>query len=278
MALDLSKFVKEFEAVVPIINGHFQYNRKKYLSEDTVSGWYRVGISGNQIRLKEEVFDLSSVKYPSIRGYTYNNSIIFQNFDVSKRKYNLEVSAPLYFNKSDTFSAIEAVVWEDRKVFFKECVYSDFKIYEVKNCFDNDQLLEDIKAITPELRTLFIFHSLERDQIRELDKIRLQQLAEAERARLERELMSTLKGRLQYTFSNAGATLLKYSLTGNRAVVDWLLDSTGQEFNSVIDTTTFKVIEAGYCMSHDDTRHNITSMVKLAKDYEDEGLIYKTRS
>jgi hypothetical protein len=49
------------------------------------------------------------------------------------------------------------------------------------------------------------------------------------------------------------------------------------KYNSVLDSQTFMVLEAGYCMSNDDKRHNITSMVKTAEEYEQKDLTYITR-
>ena len=88
-------------------------------------------------------------------------------------------------------------------------------------------------------------------------------------------MLKTIPGKLQYHFESAGAELLDYTMSGKRITVQWKLD--GVEFDSVVDSDNFMVIESGYCMNQDDKRHNITSMVKTAELYNEDSLIYITR-
>lgn len=266
--LDLEKFSKPTRAIVPIENNRFLYNKKWY-SVRCENGWYVVEITNNKARSVEPAI-LSDMNYPAILGYTNNNVIVFQNFDVAKRKYGLGMHAPLKFNQSQTFEAVKAVVWEDGQVYWAEPNYTDTKIFEVKDLFDQDQPLTDQKGITPELRTLFILHSLERENIR--------RIAEEQRQAEEQDrMMRDIPTRLRLTFERSGAIFQNYSMTGNRIVVDWSIAGSDYTYNSVIDSRTWMVQEAGYCMSGDDRRHNITSMVKTAQEYEDRGVTFITR-
>ena len=276
--LDLNKFVQDREVIVPILGNQFQFEKKKY-SVKSENGWFKVVLNGNKARAISPVYSFQEIEshLKPARGYSYNNNIVFNNFDVAKRKWGFEVIQPLHFNSSQSFNSIKAVVWEDKKVYFTEPDYSDFKIFEVKSCFENESLIESLKGITPEIRSTFIFHSIERDQLREMEKIRLVHLAEKDRAERERQMMATVQGRLKVTFERAGARLMSYNISGKRITVDWEINGSGQMYNSVIDADTFKVIEAGYCMSGEDRKHNITSMVKLAEDYEENDLTYITR-
>lgn len=265
--IDLQKFTEEKTTIVPIINNRFQYNRKVY-NVHSEEGWYTVKIRGNDAEVVKEEFDFSYDTKSVVRGYLYNNKIIFQNFDVAKRKWNLEVSADFNFNRGQSFTSIIAIYWEDKNIYYFGQDYADFKIFEVKNRFDNDEDIKDLKGITNELRTCYLFHKIEKDQ--------LKAMLEAQKREEERKaFMATVPGRLQYTFEQAGAKMTNYSITGKRAVVEWETD--GNKYNSVIDLDTFMIIESGFCMSNDDKRHNITSMVKTAEEWEDEGLIYRTR-
>lgn len=270
--LDLSKLAQEREILAPIFNNSFQYHHKKY-SIDSPEGWYKIKIQGNKAFVIEQVYDFTELeeKYKTVKGYTYNNTIVFHNFDVAKRKWKFEVSRELLFNTSQTFSAIKAIVWEDKNIYFTQPDYSNYQIFEIKSCFDNDGDIKKQKGMTPELRTLFLFHSIERDAIREIEK---KQRAEEE----EKRLMNSIPGRLKLTFERAGAVMTNYSLSGRRIVVDWKMPGSNYTYNSVIDSRTFKVLEAGYCMSNDDKRHNITSLVKTAEEYEEKDLTYITRS
>ena len=83
--------------------------------------------------------------------------------------------------------------------------------------------------------------------------------------------------KLKRSFELAGAEMLNYSITGKRIIIDWQIKGGGYKYNSVIDTDTFKVIEAGYCMSGADKRFNVIGLIKTAEEYEENGLIYITR-
>jgi len=276
--INLNNFVKEIFAEVPVNKGKFVFNRKQYEvpSED---GWFKVSLKGNYANIVEPIyyFDNLEKKYNRLLGYSYNNLIIFQNFDAVKRKTGKDVSAVLNFNKSDSFNPIRCICWEDGQFYYTQQDYSsNYKIHEIKNFFDSDRDISQLKGVTPEIRTTYLFHCIERDQVRELEKIKLAHLAEEDRREHEKQMMATVQGRVQLTFNRSGASLLNYSLSGKRIMVDWELN--GHKFNSIIDADSFKVIEAGYCMSGEDTKHNITSLVKLAEDYDDRDLIYITRS
>lgn len=271
--IDFNKFTKKIRAIVPITNGDFQYMRKKYRIGGTPSGWYDVELDGNIASICNPVpSELAAADYKNnvfIRGYTYNNNIIFQNFDVGKRKTGSEVMVDLNFNMVPTFSSVRAILWEDRKLYYMGPDYTDTKIFDVKAVYDNTTELGTIKGLTPELKTLHLFHDIERQHI----------LAEQERIRKQQEIeefKKTLRGRLMLAFNRVGASVLNYSVTSNRVTVDWRLPS-GMAFNSVIDSNNFSVIEAGYCMNGADRNHSVTSMVELAKDYEEDNLIYHTR-
>lgn len=276
--VDLKKFTKEKIGIAPVVDGRFKYDRKEYDVGSNFDGWNRVSMIGNKASVLEPVYPhqlneiLDTEKcgrdFDTVIGYTYNNKIIFQNFDVAKRRWGKEISDDLQLNNADTFSPIRAVVWEDRRIYYWDILYSDFKTIEIKQMFNSEEDIRGTKGVTPEMRTCYLFHRIERDQLRALE--------EARRKKEEmKAFLATIQGRLQHTFEQSGAKMNSYSLTGNRAVVEWEIGGT--RFNSVIDAQTFMVIEAGYCMTGDDRRHNITSLVKTADDWQEEGRIYRTR-
>ena len=159
--LDFSKFEKEKTTVVPIVECKFQYNRKKYQVSQCEDGWYEVSLKGNDAKIIQSFYGtLENVDY--ILGFTYNNNLIFQNFDVGKRKLNKDIQCELFLNTSQTFSSVKCVLWEDNRVYYFEPNYSDTSIYEVKALYDEEKNVGELKGITPELRTLSLFHDIER--------------------------------------------------------------------------------------------------------------------
>lgn len=262
--IDLEKFNKSIKTIVPILNGKFKYNGKKYNCNSNDSGWFNVEIKGNDCINKEPFFMLNKLNFKIIQGYILNNQFIFKNFDEGRRRVGKEIMTDIYFNFCPSFSSIIAVIWEDGKLYYFSPNYRDSFIYKIKSIMENNEDIKDVKGLIPELRTLCLFYELEKQRLEELK-------AEKEVEKLKQ----TLHGRLILSFRRVGAQLIKYSISGNRIIVDWKIGR--QEFNSILNKDTFKILECGFCCSGDDKRHNIHSMVILAKDYEEDGLIYKTR-
>jgi len=267
--IDFKKFTAEQTFIAPVFNQACQYNRKKY-SIQSSDGWKNITVRGNEVISCQETIIENLTMKNVIKGYTYNNNIIFQNFDVAKRKAGKDIMSGLNFNQSPTFSSVEAIVWEDKNIYYYKPNYSDILIYEVKAHFDSESELDSVKGVSPELRTLYLFHEIERQHIRDSQQ-------KIKREKEIEEFKQTIQGRLITTFNRAGAKILNYSVLKDRIVVDWKLTDSTTEFNSVIELSTFRIIESGYCMSSDDRRHSVSSMIVTAKDYEEQGLIYKTR-
>jgi len=278
LMINLEKFDTEQKAIVPVTGNSFQYMRKVYSVTGTVvDGWYAVRLRGNYvisasslfIEYQREFSDIMKSNKRILRGYTYNNNIIFQNFDVGMRKSGHSIMAPLYLNNAPSFSSIEAILWEDKKLYYYKINNIDYLVYQLRSSM-NDGSFERIKGLTPELKTTLLFHIVENQKIKEEQE-------KLKRSKEIAELRTSLRGRLILTFKRVGATLLDYVLSGKRITVNWKFEDSSINYNSVIDADTFRVIEAGYCMSGSDKDHSASSMVLLAKDYEDDGLIHITR-
>lgn len=275
--IDFSKLIQEKTVTVPITANSFQYNRKVYQVPYTENGWYTVAIKSNIAVVLEAYFgDFSFLdRKLMLSGYTIDQELLFSNFDVGRRKTGHEAKVPLRFATGDTFSSVKAVYWEDKNVYYLEPNYTDFLIHEIKSAYDEEKSLAEIKGVTPELRTLYILHDMKRQQVRAIEEA-------AKKKQAYEELLKSLIGRLTVSINNAGGQLIDYQQMKYRGqdavVINWKLRDSGTRFNSVLEANTLRVIEAGYCMSGDDRRHNLTSLVLTAKEYEDDDLIYITRS
>jgi hypothetical protein len=275
--IDLASLVQEKTVIVPISGNSFQYNRKRYSVAETPDGWYTVAIKSNRAVVLEAYFgDFSFIdKKSTILGYTIDNEFLFSNFDVGRRKTGHEAKAILKFSPQEGFTSVKAVYWEDKNLYYLEPNYSDSLIYDVKIAYDDEKSLKDVKGITPELRTLYILHDMKRQQLRAIEEA-------AKKKQAYEELLKSLIGRLTVSINNAGGQLIDYQQMKYRGqdavVINWKLKESGTRFNSVLEANTLRVIEAGYCMSGDDRRHNLTSLVMTAQEYEADDLIYITRS
>lgn len=272
--IDFAKFTKPFKTIVPVKSKKFQYLDKSYeVQESCFDSWYQVEIAGNKVSLLDQY---PEIPYKTYKGYTYNNKFIFKNFNVALRNWGFKnILFDLHFNNVVTFSAVKVVVWESKDIFLVETDYSDVEIELLLEAFDERKSTSSLKGITPELSTLFLFHEVQRQQQEAL-------LAKIEEEKKLEELnkledLSDPKERLIKTFLKAGAVIENFTTKGNHFVVDWHIPEQSYKYNSVIDQNTWMVIEAGICVSDDDDRLNITSLVKTADQYAKEGLTYITR-
>lgn len=270
--IDLNKFTQPVYTTVPIIENTFVYNRKKYNVYVPVNGWYDVVLRGNDVDIiKIAIPEMHSFKN-IISGYVYNNKLIFHNFDEAKRRFGYEIYTDLYFNTLTTFNPVQAVVWEDNKCYFYKPNYTQVFIYELRNYITEDGNIDitGLSGVTPEQKTLLLFHAIELQNQKKLQE----QLAYQEKIE---ELKQSIEGRLFIAFNQVGAKIEKYQLRNNMIEVEWKIKGATKIFNSLIDEN-FKVIEAGYCMSGDDKQHSVSSLVLTAQDYEEDNAIFQTRS
>lgn len=268
MPIDFNSLIASAVVIVPVLANSFQYHHKKYRI-NVPDGWWKVSLNGNNA-VPLEPYMWSGAEKKFVKGYSYGNQIIFQNFDTARRQWGMGLTAPLHFNMIDTFSPINVIAWENGQFFYACINYADMKIYDVKLAYDNEQSLNEIKGVTPELRTLYLFHTFERDQLREM----LRQQHEKEE---HEKKMQEIPYRLKMTLERAGARLLSYSQSGNRLIIDWELLDGSYKYNSVIDANTWMVQEAGYCLSGGDKKLNVTALAKTAEEYEDRGVTFITR-
>lgn len=255
--IDLDRFNQTFQIVAPVRQNSFRYKGKRYTTSKTNDGWYTISITGNKCDI---IGNNVTFQGTSITGYIYEDNLLFSNFDIGKRKVGQEVMTKIYFNTSPELSAVEAILWEDGCLYYKQPNYKEYKHLQVVNGQDINQ----VKGITPELRTLAFFIELRQQQLEELKKIKNQE-----------ELAKTIHGRLVLSLQRVGAELLDYSIRERYITINWSIGT--QQFNSVLERDTFRVVEAGYCMSGHDKEHTLHSMAVLAQEYDKEDLIYKTR-
>jgi len=262
----ISLFTKPQLITIPLFSNSFIFHKKKYIIT-APDGWYDVSILNNTATI---VSPSCPPMDKTFSGYVYNNQFIPSNFDIAKRKYSLSPLTPIRFNSSSTLSSVSVIVWEDKSVYYAQENYSDVLIFDIRAAIENEKNVDTLKGVTPELRMLYLFHALEKENLKKA----LQESLEKEE---KKRFLESVPGRLKTVFERAGAVMSDFSTVGNRIIVNWTIKGGEYIYNSVLDNKTFMVVEAGYCMSNDDRRHNITSLVKTAELYEEKDLTYITR-
>lgn len=274
--LDFTKFAKAQEVIVPIVHNTFMHNRKSYaLKTNVPDGWYTVSLCLNDaVVVSEHYIDSNDFANATIlTGYLINGMFIASNLDVFHRVTpHKNVMVPLcFYPEAVDFVPVRVILWEDGRLYYCGLNYRDVLCEVVKSTIEADQVIMDMKGITPELKMVGAVVALEKQKVKE----ELMKLAQEQH---RAAVLQSVQGRLMVALSEVGGSLLNYAIRGQRLTFDWeiTVDRT-RRFNSVIDLNTFRVIEAGYCMSGDDKSHSVRSMVLLAKDYEHRGVIHITR-
>jgi len=272
MVIDLERFTKNKKAIVPITDQQGVFNQRKFQAQ-IQNGFYYVNF-GDSITVDNTVpvdeIELSEAleKLPSLRGFVFGSDIVPQSFNTTKTKFGLSASSiPIYFLSSAPWSYIEAVQWEDNNWLFKKAILGALDvILEVKEAFESEKDLSNIKGVTPEMRYLFFLFCFERDAAKEMEHLQQLAIAEGERKRRIEEFNKTVGGRLKNSIEKAGGHLVRFTKYGhNKLEVIWTLGS--EQFNSLINASTFQCVEAGFCVSSEDSKLNIGGAVLTARDY-----------
>jgi len=276
--LNLSKFSNVFKVVAPVINKRCVYNRKVYKAEVS-DGWYECTIKDNYIVdiLPSSYLLADFNKDCNIySGYYYKNSMfVFGNFDLARRFFNNRIFSQVYgVENVEPFTPIKICAWYNEPLIFTDVDYNNVSFYSAVSNITDLKSITSVKRITPELRYMYNMHVIEmvaQEQV----------LKEAQKKLEAATFAETLEGRLIQAFNMSGATLHSFTqnkLRGSDTVnVIWSYSGSEYTFNSVLDSKTLQVIEAGYCLSGHDNEHTAISIVKLAQTYERSGDIYITR-
>ena len=273
--INLKRFTQKQEAIVPIINNQGQYQSRKFTIQ-TENGWYKLLFS-DKIKILKEADGIevavALLRLPKVKGYCFGDSIVPIHFNIANSE-----TIKVYFMQAELWQIVETRKWENGQLFYRQLddLIDPTPIISVKKRFEEERNLEGLKYITPEMRYLFILASLEREQYKEIEKLKQLKISEEEKKKRLAEFHNTIGGRLSKIMVDVGAHLVRFHKKGSHdLIVVWRIGN--EEFNSVIKADNLYIKEAGFCLSGDDNKHSLSSAVLLAKEYQRQGLIYKTR-
>ncbi len=269
--IDLTRFSQEKEAVVPIVNMIGKVNGRKFISE-VEDGWYKIRV-GDIIHDVEKATPFQIEKalegFKLYSGYPMGGDIVPINFDNLFRK-GFGETVPVHFLNEAPWEIVGFSQWEDGLFYSRgpNIKANRTVIREVQKAFEEERNLEGIKGITPEIRYYYLLHSLNRDAFRAAEELKALKLAEAEKQKRIEEFRKTFAGRLQQTIENAGGKLIRYYQRGSNYTVVWKVK--GQQITSTIRNDD-SIIDLGFCASGYDQEHTLSSAIKLAQTYYEEG-------
>jgi len=174
----------------------------------------------------------------------WKSSLIVTNENI--RLDNWQIGKFLYIPTKKIFFFLEYVL---------NALYE--KLQEVRNYYDLNKPLLDLKEITPEMRLVYSFNQLEKIRIeQELKKLK------------EAEFRKTVLGRIEKIISDSGGTFLSLKTYKNGYEIDWKMGA--HKINTYMNKN-FAIIEAGFCLSGGDRKHTLNSITKLLGDFISQG-------
>ena len=278
MAIDLNRFSEPVEAVVPFIDKKSVYRGRK-IEEGVEDGWYKVMIADNIAVLgvaNQIEREMALQSCPILKGLPIGDQFFPLNFNTLE-VLGFDQTAEVQFNEGETWDIIKAGLWEDGRFYFAGIDYGfDRGILEnVRKAFEKDKSIKDISGTTPELRYYFIVLSLHRESHRKMQELAKMKLAAAEREKLLKEFRKTFSGRLEKIIKDAGGKLVRFSKKGkDKVVVVWKVGD--QQIKTVIEDG-LKIIDAGFCLSGEDKKHSLSSLIALAHIFKEDEPLYITR-
>jgi hypothetical protein len=276
--IKLDKFNQEYIAIVPIVQGWGQVNQRKIYSPKTEDGWYQFRLSAQPelIRKATQLEIWKTLKDKKVlRVYALGQEGIPVNFDNLKQR-GLGETIFVNFINLPLYEIAKVVQWEDERWYYEE---SDIRfqrdlLAQIKSIFIKEQNLEGIRGLTPETRYYFFLTSLQRTSFREVERLNLFALSQAEAQKRIKEFENTFAGRLKTTIERAGGILIRFMKANNNSyMIHWKVKGSDQIVKSTI-RDNMQILNLGYCASGHDREHTLASAIQLAKMY---GELYITR-
>lgn len=278
MNIELERFTNKKEVVAPIYRRQGEYERRKFtLNKD--NGWYRISL-GNEVKALRQATPLEIRKAVEdkeiIRGYSYGRELIPLNFETGRFKYGYAQSIPVRFMQAQPWTISKAVMWEGNPYYLEMDRSADYSVLrKVREKFESDSNILELKGVTPELRYLFILYSLQKDNLSLREELERLEISEEEKEKRLEEFELNFGQRIEQVVENAGGRFKRYYESGNNLIVIWKVGS--QTVKTLIDKR-FKVMDLGYCASGEDRRHSLSSAIAQAQLYqENSGSVYITR-
>lgn len=296
MVIDFSRFVKDKIIVAPVIDGWGKFEGRKFDFPNTKDGWYQITL-GNISKIERPASPLEVYKTLKNKKhylvFAYGDEGIPINFDNFKQ-LGLGETVRVNFFTLPLFSVGKVVLWDDgRFVYFDvenrihheilgtlrqslEPATKESSVGKGKKVDDGGRLWSRLKGITPEMGYYTLLVNLTTQAFREVEKLDKLVLSPEEKEKRVKQFANTLEGRLKKIIEDSGGEFIDYKQSrGKSLLVTWKIGD--QTVKSQIEGDTFQIISAGFCLSGDDRRHNISSLPLLAREFQKDLPLYITR-
>lgn len=276
--IDLTRFTEPIEDIMPVVNGWGVSGSRKIWNPIIEDGWYLTNL-GNQALITRPATPLEVEKVMQkqkvLRGYALGTEIIPTNFNNFHKK-GLGEAVVVQFLALAAFEVAQVIQWEDKRFYYyqPDSKFDRSILNQVKEAFDKEQPITNIKNITPEIRYYFMLLSLQRQSYRQFQELEKMKLSEAEKEKRIKEFQDSFSGRLEKSVSDAGGKLVKFIKYRNGWTVTWKIGSQTVKSNIRDD---MRIMSLGFCASGADRKHTLSSAILLAKMFQKDNPLYITR-
>ena len=241
------------------------------LREPLQPGWYEFRKAGRYLTMEHPIPpELDAWKLPRLVGYVFRGRLITN--DSQDRLFGLPADEDL-----PKFCPVSVRKWFDGHILYEGQEFESEVETKVREAFEEDRAIDDVKGVTPALAHAFVLESTQRALAREAER---RAREEAERQQQAAELarwQETLEGRISLALSHTGAELISWRRNGQRqAVVRYRL--AGRRFECVIDTESLQIMDAGICMSGTDEELNLSSLPSAVREAIQSGQLHVFRN
>lgn len=273
--IDLSRFSRETEALVAIVDGWGRANGRS-IKLDVNDGWYFVSLADVvKLKRKATAMDLLMRIKSSLRAYAFGDEGVPINF-TNFFERGLSETVKIHFLNAQPFEVVKIATDETGRWYHYDIDMRTNRqlLSQLRISFKEETSIDKLKGLTPELRYYFLLLSLQRQSYREYEALQKLKLSEAEKEKRIKEFQATFAGRLKTTVENAGGELLRfYKANKDTYVVEWKIKGSRQTVKSTIHDD-LQILSLGFCASGHDKEHSMSSAIQLAKMYGD---LYITR-
>ncbi len=233
-------------------------------------GWYQFARAGRYLKVEREIeSELHVWKLPCVSGYVMNGRIIGNDFEARLFGLPGDVDLP-------KFTPVSARKWFDGHILFEQPAFESDAEAKVRDAFEEERAINDVKAVTPALAHVFLLECTQRELTREAERRAREEVEKQKRAAELARWQETLEGRISLALSHTGAELVNWRRNGERqAVVRYRL--AGRRFECIIDTVSLQIIEAGICLSGADEELNLSSLPSAVREAINSGQLHVFR-
>jgi hypothetical protein len=241
------------------------------LRETLQPGWYQFRKSGRYLSVENPIpSELDAWKLQRLTGYVFRRQFIANDFQAALFDLPQDEDLP-------KFALVSARKWFDGHILYHGREFETEVETKVREAFEEERTIDDVKGVTPALAHVFILESTQRELTREAER---RAREEIERQRQAAELarwQETLEGRISLALSHTGAELISWRRNGQRqAVVRYRV--AGRRFECVIDTESLQIMDAGICLSGTDDELNLSSLPSAVREAIQSGQLHVFRN